>query len=65
MVLNQSLEIEVTMVQSTNSGGEACREFEQTPRKETLMSHEIPYSPWQKIAADRFTFKNKEYLVTV
>ena len=44
---------------------EACREFEQTPCKETLISHEIPDSPWQKIAADLFTFKNKEYLVTV
>lgn len=44
---------------------EACREFEQTPCKETLISHEIPDSPWQKIATDLFTFKNKEYLVTV
>ena len=44
---------------------EACREFEQTPCKETLLSHEIPDSPWQKIATDLFTFKNKEYLVTV
>lgn len=25
---------------------EACREFEQTPCKETLISHEIPDSPW-------------------
>ena len=30
-----------------------------------LISHEIPDSPWQKIATDLFTFKNKEYLVTV
>ena len=44
---------------------EACREFEQTPCKETLISHETPDSPWQKIATDLFTFKNKEYLVTV
>ena len=44
---------------------EACREFEQTPCKETLICHEIPNSPWQKIATDLFTFKNKEYLVTV
>ena len=33
--------------------------------KETLIRHEIPDSPWQKIATDLFTFKNKEYLVTV
>nr|XP_058940983.1 uncharacterized protein K02A2.6-like [Pocillopora verrucosa] len=44
---------------------EACREFEKTPCKETLIRHEIPDSPWQKIATDLFTFKNKEYLVTV
>ena len=41
---------------------EACREFEQTPCKETLMSHEIPDSLWQKIAADLFNFKTRSIL---
>lgn len=44
---------------------ETCREFEQTHCKETLMSHEIPERAWEKIAADLFTYKNKEYLITV
>ena len=44
---------------------ETCREFEQTHCKETLMSHEIPERPWEKIAADLFTYKGKEYLITV
>ena len=44
---------------------ETCREFEQTHCKETLMSHDIPERAWEKIAADLFTFKNKEYLITV
>ena len=41
------------------------RNNERKENKETLMSHEIPDKPWQKIAADQFTFKNKEYLATV
>ena len=44
---------------------ETCREFEQTHCKETLMSHDIPERPWEKIGADLFTYKNKDYLITV
>ena len=33
--------------------------------KETLMSHEIPNRPWQKVASDIFDWNNKQYLVTV
>ena len=44
---------------------ETWREFEQTHCKETLMSHEIPDRPWEKIAADLFTYRDKEYLITV
>ena len=29
------------------------------------MSHEIPDRPWEKIAADLFTYRDKEYLITV
>ena len=42
-----------------------CREFEQTHCKETLMSHDIPERAWEKIAADLFTYKNRDYLITV
>ena len=44
---------------------ETCREYELTPCKETLMSHEIPDGAWEKIGADLFTYNDKEYLVTV
>ena len=33
---------------------EACREYEQGQRKETLTSHEAPSRPWQFVAADLF-----------
>ena len=32
---------------------EACREYEQGQRKETLTSHETPSRPWEFIAADQ------------
>ena len=44
---------------------EACREYELTPCKETLMSHEIPGGAWEKIGADLFTYNDKEYFVTI
>ena len=43
---------------------EACREFEQTPCKETLISHEIPDSPWQKIAQRLFGRRTRNLLPT-
>ena len=33
---------------------EACREYEQGQRKETLTSHERPSRPWEFVAADPF-----------
>ena len=33
--------------------------------KETLMSHEMPQRPWEKIAVDLLTQDQKDYLVTV
>ena len=44
---------------------EACREYEQGQRKETLTSHEVPSRPWQFAAADLFELNGKSYLVTV
>ena len=44
---------------------EACREYEQGQRKETLTSHEAPSRPWQFVAADLFELNGKSYLVTV
>ena len=44
---------------------EACREYEQGQRKETLTSHEAPSRPWHFVAADLFELNGKSYLVTV
>ena len=44
---------------------EICRTFEASQQKETLMPHEAPMRPWQKVGTDLFEFKNKSYLVTV
>ena len=44
---------------------EPCRLFEVSHGKETLMSHEVPQGPWEKIAVDLLTQDQKDYLVTV
>ena len=44
---------------------EPCRLFEVSHGKETLMSHDIPQRPWEKVAVDLFTLNQKDYLVTV
>ena len=43
---------------------EICRNYETTPQKETLMSHEVTTRPWEQIGADLFKINGKEYLVT-
>uniref|UniRef100_A0A8C5QD11 Gypsy retrotransposon integrase-like protein 1 n=1 Tax=Leptobrachium leishanense TaxID=445787 RepID=A0A8C5QD11_9ANUR len=42
-----------------------CRSFDTKQQKETLMPHEIPTRPWEKIGTDLFTFHGHEYLITV
>ena len=44
---------------------DACRQQEISHGKETLMSHYIPGRPWEKIAVDLFSIKEKNYLITV
>lgn len=44
---------------------ETCHRYNSSNQKETLMSHEIPARPWQKIGTDLFSLKDKNYLVTV
>ena len=44
---------------------EICRTFEVSQQKETLMPHEVPSRPWEKVGVDLFEFKNKSYLITV
>lgn len=31
----------------------------------TLISHEVPYRPWEKVAADLLTYNGKRFLITV
>ena len=40
---------------------EPCRLFEVSHGKETLMSHDIPQRPWEKVAVDLFTLNQKDY----
>ena len=48
------------------SACETCRELDSTTHaKETLMSHEVPSRPWEKVATDIFTLDGKDYLVII
>ena len=44
---------------------DTCRKYQTSSTRETLMSHEIPARPWQKVGTDLFSLKDKNYLVTV
>ena len=43
---------------------EACREYEHSQTKETVMSHKTPSRPWQRVAVDLFECDGKTYMVT-
>ena len=48
------------------SACETCRELDSTTHaKETMMSHEVPSRPWEKVAADIFTLDGKDFLVII
>ena len=48
------------------SACEICREFDTTSQpNESLMSHEVPSRPWERVGADIFTLHDKDYLVTI
>ncbi|KAK3752981.1 hypothetical protein QZH41_016289 [Actinostola sp. cb2023] len=44
---------------------ETCRKFEVSQPKESLMPHEVPSRPWQRVGVDLFELNNKDYLVCV
>jgi len=44
---------------------EACRMFEVSNQKETMIPHEIPERQWEKVGVDTFEFDGCDYLVTV
>lgn len=44
----------------------ACNKYPwQCQQKETLISHEVPTRPWQKVGCDLMEFEHVQYLVTV
>ena len=47
------------------SSCEACRKYETSQGKETLMSHEVPDRMWQKVGTDLFQMDDKDFLLTV
>ena len=44
---------------------ETCRTFETRNQKETLIPHEIPERPWEKVGMDTFYYRSKDYLLVV
>ena len=44
---------------------EICSNHMYNQQKEPLMTYEIPSRPWKMIAQDLFTYKQKDYLITV
>lgn len=44
---------------------ESCRTFEISNPLETLMSHDLPVRPWEKVGTDLLEWQGKNYLVTV
>lgn len=52
-------------IQEYISQCEFCRRYEISEPKETLMSHEVPERPWEKVGVDSFELKGRDYLVTV
>jgi len=44
---------------------EACQDLEQTQRKETFMSHEVPERAWENFGCNLYSYHSKDYLITV
>jgi hypothetical protein len=52
-------------IDDTISSCRVCLTHRPVQQKETLMPHDVPDRPGQKIAADIMYFKNKDYLVVI
>jgi len=44
---------------------DVCCAFDKRQSKETLIPHETPDLPWEKVGADLFNFNGRDYLITV
>ena len=44
---------------------EICSKYQTNNQPETLMPHDLPERPWEKVEIDLFTLQNHDYLITV
>ena len=44
---------------------DTCNSYQKNQQKELLIPHDPPKRPWSHVAADLFTFNNKEWLIIV
>ncbi|GFR97706.1 endogenous retrovirus group K member 113 Pol protein-like [Elysia marginata] len=44
---------------------ESCQNLKPANHKETIQQHEMPESPWKKIAYDLMELQGRHYLITV
>lgn len=44
---------------------QACLNFKNENRRETMISHEIPNRPWSKLGSDTFHFDGKLFLIVI
>jgi hypothetical protein len=42
-----------------------CKKFKRRSQKETLIQHEVPPRPWQKVGIDNFHNKSRNYVLVV
>ena len=54
-----------TVMKDYISRCERCRNFEISNHKETMMPHELPLRPWEKVGTDMFSLDGRDYLITV
>ena len=40
-----------------------CRTFSRSQQRETLMPHEVPQGPWEKLGVDFFEFQSTKYIL--
>ena len=41
----------------------ACLEFSKNEQKQSMIPHDLPSSPWQKLGSDLFEFEGQHYLI--
>lgn len=47
----------------TAQSGNVCQTFSKSQQRETLMPHEVPQGPWEKLAIYFFEFQSNSYLL--